>query len=45
MKIFALDIKAKMSEPKLDVESLNAMMDGASAGMSQGAKATIASYA
>jgi hypothetical protein len=45
MKIFELDVKAKMSEPKLDVEGLNAMLDTAGQGMATGAKAMVAQYA
>ncbi|MBI2094390.1 MAG: hypothetical protein HYT88_06700 [Candidatus Omnitrophica bacterium] len=45
MKVFELDVQAKMSEPKLDVEGLNAMIDTASQGMSTGAKASVATYA
>lgn len=45
MKIFEMDLDQKLSEPKVDVEALNAMMDSASAGFAQGGKATVASYA
>lgn len=45
MKVFELDVQAKLSAPNLDVEGLNAMIDTASQGMSTGAKASIATYA
>ena len=45
MQIFELDLQAKMSEPKVDVEGLNAMIDSAMQGMSKGAKESVANYA
>jgi hypothetical protein len=45
MEIFHMDIMAKLSEPKLDVEGLNKMLDDAAAGMTAGGKASIATYA
>ena len=44
MQIFEMDMMAKLSEDKVDVEGLNAMIDGASKGMSDGAKKSIATY-
>ena len=44
MEIFELDLKEKLSDPVLDTDSVNAMIDQASAGMASGAKASIASY-
>lgn len=45
MKIFQMDLESKLSEPQVDVEGLNGMVDEMAAGMTSGAKATIASYA
>lgn len=44
-KIFELDLHSKMSEPKVDVEGINAMIDSGMAAMNTSAKATIAAYA
>lgn len=45
MQVFALEIEAKMHQPVVDVEGLNAMIDQAFTGSAQGAKAGIADYA
>ncbi len=45
MKIGKMDLEAKLSEPTVDVEGLNAMIDKGMAGMAAGAKASIAEYA
>lgn len=45
MEIAQMDMMEKLSETKVDVEALNAMVDQASSGMAAGAKATIADYA
>jgi hypothetical protein len=45
MKIWEMDLDAKLSEPAVDVEGLNAMIDKASAGWGEGAKQGIATYA
>jgi len=45
MKIGMMDMEAKLSEPKVDVEGLNAMIDQGMAGMATGAKASVATYA
>ncbi len=45
MEIGMMDMEAKLSEPTVDVEGLNAMVDQMSAGMSTGAKASVATYA
>ena len=45
MKIFQLDMEAKMSEPKVDVEGINGMIDKGMASMAESAKASVASYA
>lgn len=44
MKIFEMDIDAKLSNPKLDTEAINAMLDQASSGWGAGAKASVAEY-
>jgi len=44
-QIFMLDMKSKLSEPALDVEGMNAMIDQAMAGMAAGAKGTVAALA
>jgi hypothetical protein len=45
MEIFHLDLEEKLSQPKVDVEGLNAMMDSAAAGFAQGGKEAVAKYA
>lgn len=45
MEIFHMDLEAKLSEPTVDVEGLNAMADQASGGFNTGFKASIATYA
>jgi hypothetical protein len=45
MKIWKMDLDAKLSEPTVDVEGLNAMMDQTMTGWGTGAKASIATYA
>ena len=45
MQIFEMDVNAKMSEPTVDVEGLNALIDSTMGGMIQGSKTTVASYA
>jgi hypothetical protein len=45
MKILTLDMKAKMSEPPLDVKALNEMVEDAFAGIAQSTKAMIGNYA
>lgn len=45
MKLMFLDLDAKMSEPKVDVEGINAMIDQGSAGMSASTKEVIQAYA
>ena len=45
MEIFDLDMEDKLSQPKVDVEGLNAMIDQASAGWGSGAKNMVATYA
>jgi chorismate synthase len=45
MEIFEMDMSEKMSQSKVDVDALGAMVDQMSAGMSTGAKASIADYA
>ena len=44
-EIFMLDMKTKLSEPVLDVEGINTMIDQAMAGMSTGAKGSVAALA
>ena len=44
-QIFMLDMQSKLSEPDLDVEGMNAMIDQAMAGMSTGAKGSVAALA
>lgn len=44
MEIFKMDIEDKLSDPKLDVEGLNSMLDQASSGWGTGAKASVATY-
>jgi hypothetical protein len=44
-EIFMLDMKSKLSEPALDVEGINAMIDQSMAGMAAGAKGTVAALA
>jgi hypothetical protein len=45
MEIFEMELMDKMSQPALDLASLNASIDEASAGWGAGAKATLADYA
>lgn len=45
MEIFMLEITDKMSQPKVDVEGLNALVDEGSAKMAASTKEVIASYA
>ena len=45
MKIGMMEMEAKLSEPAVDVEGLNAMIDQAVAGMATGGKASVATYA
>ena len=45
MQIFELDLDSKLSEPKVDVEGINAMIDQGMLGMSQGTKSTVEAYA
>lgn len=45
MQVFMMDLESKLSEPQLDTEGLNAMVDSMSSGFNSGAKATIAAYA
>ena len=45
MQVFEIDMNAKLSEPKVDVDGLNSMIDQAMAGWSTGAKKSIADYA
>lgn len=44
-QIFMLDMKSKLSEPAIDVEGINAMIDEAMTGMASGAKAGVAALA
>jgi len=44
-QIFMLDMKSKLSEPVLDVEGINAMIDQSMTGMANGAKSTVAALA
>lgn len=44
MKIFMMDLEDKLSDETVDVEGLNAMLDKAGAGMTEGAKASVAAY-
>ena len=41
-EIFMMDMEAKLGEPAMDVEGINAMIDQAMAGMTTGAKGTVA---
>ena len=45
MEVFTIDLHAKMSEPKVDVEGINKMIDASATGMAQGAKAVVEKYA
>ena len=45
MQVFELDVQAKMSEPTVDAEALNALVDGAAQGMVASTKGVIAQYA
>ncbi len=45
MQVFQIDLKTKLSEPTVDIEGINAMIDSMSAGMASSAKASVASYA
>jgi hypothetical protein len=45
MKVFMLEVKAKMAEPKVDAAALGTMVDQASAGMAAASKALIEHYA
>jgi hypothetical protein len=45
MEVAFLDMKAKLHEPKVDVEGLNQMVDQFSAGMADSTKKTIQAYA
>ncbi len=45
MEIFMLEITDKMSQPKVDVEGLNALVDEGTAKMAASTKEVIASYA
>lgn len=45
MKLMFLDLDAKMSEPKVDVNGINAMLDQGSAGMAASTKEVIQAYA
>ncbi len=45
MQVFQIDIHEKMSQPKIDLEGLNAMIDKGMAEMSTSAKASVAAYA
>lgn len=44
MQVFYIDLKAKLSEPKVDEAGLNAMIDSMSSGMASSAKASVAQY-
>lgn len=44
MQVFYLDLKSKLSEPKVDEAGLNAMIDSMSSGMVASAKASVAQY-
>ena len=44
-QIFMLDMKSKLSEPALDIEGMNAMIDQAMSGMATGAKSMVAALA
>ena len=45
MEVFTIDLHAKMSEPKVDVEGINKMIDASASGMAQGAKSVVEKYA
>ena len=45
MEVFNIDLYAKMSEPKVDVEGINAMIDAATVGMVQETKTVVEKYA
>ncbi len=45
MEMFMIDLKSKLSEETLDVEGLNAMIDGASAQFAKAGKDHVAAYA
>ena len=45
MKIWMLDLKAKLKEDPIDTEALNVMMEQGAAGMAQSGKASIGAYA
>ncbi len=44
MQIFELDMQAELSEPKVDAEKLNGMIDTMSANMATGGKASVAAF-
>lgn len=45
MQVLHIDIDAKMSEPKVDVAAISALIDTGMTGMTAGAKATVNRYA
>lgn len=45
LQVFALDVDQALSEPKVDVEGIQAMIDQFSTSMSDSAKKTVADYA
>ncbi len=45
MQVWMLDLDAKTSEPKMDVEAINGMIDEGSASMAKSGKSMVASYA
>jgi hypothetical protein len=45
MQVFMIDLQAKMSEPKVDVDGINKMIDSSAAAMTQGTKSVVEKYA
>jgi len=43
-EVFSLDIQSQLSQPKVDTDAVNGMIDQFAAGMTKGAKDTVASY-